>query len=500
MSNIRRQSIISSILIYTGFAFGALNTYLFTKEGGFTKEQYGLTGAFMAIGSIMMSVASLGMPSYINKFFPYYKDRLPQKQNDQATWALLVATLGFVLVMLAGLFMKGVVNKAFDNSPQLVEYYYWIFPFGFGLTIFTVLEALAWQNHKSILSNYLREVQFRLFVTILFILSGIGLIGNFDLFIKIYAFLYIFLAAILLIYLISTGRLHFTFSVSKVTRRFFKKIITLCSFVWGGSLIYNLAMVADTVIIMAVMPDGVAMAGLFTFAQYLTSIIQAPQRSIIAASVAHLSQAWKDKDYGKINRIYYRSSINQLIFSVAMLCLIWLNYKDAIVSFNLQQDYLYAFSVFIIMGFVKVVDMGTGVSGQIIATSTFWRFDFLTGIVLLALTLPLTWFFTKSYGLIGPALSNLIAFTVYNFIRYLFLLRKFRMQPFGVKSFYTLLLAAGCFIICFFIMKDQQGLVWLVIRSLVFLALFTAGVFYLKLTPDLEPVLATIKKRMGIKK
>ena len=44
MSIIRRQSIISSILIYLGFAFGALNTYLFTREGGpFTKEEYGLT-------------------------------------------------------------------------------------------------------------------------------------------------------------------------------------------------------------------------------------------------------------------------------------------------------------------------------------------------------------------------------------------------------------------------------------------------------------------------
>ena len=70
MSNIRRQSIMSSMLIYVGFAFGALNTYLFTKEGGFTKEQYGLTGAFMAIGSIIMSVAGLGMSSYVNKFFP----------------------------------------------------------------------------------------------------------------------------------------------------------------------------------------------------------------------------------------------------------------------------------------------------------------------------------------------------------------------------------------------------------------------------------------------
>ena len=99
MSNIRRQSIISSILIYVGFAFGALNTYLFTREDGpFTKEEYGLTGIFMAIGSIMMSVATLGMPAYINKFFPYYKDHLPKNKNDQAALALLVSFFGFLIV------------------------------------------------------------------------------------------------------------------------------------------------------------------------------------------------------------------------------------------------------------------------------------------------------------------------------------------------------------------------------------------------------------------
>ena len=33
MSNIRRQSIISSVVIYIGFAIGLLNIYLFTRQG-----------------------------------------------------------------------------------------------------------------------------------------------------------------------------------------------------------------------------------------------------------------------------------------------------------------------------------------------------------------------------------------------------------------------------------------------------------------------------------
>ena len=497
MSIIRRQSIISSILIYVGFAFGALNTYLFTREDGpFTKEEYGLTGVFMAIGSIMMSLASLGMPAYINKFSPYYKDHLPRNKNDQAAWALLVSIIGFALLAIAGLFMKNIVGRAFDNSPQIVQYYYWLFPFGLGLTLFSVLEGFAWQNHKSILSNYLKEVQFRVFVTILFTLVSISVIKEFDLFIKIYSFLYLLLAIALFIYLYSTDKISLNFSVSKVTRRLFKKILMLCGFVWSGTLIYNLAAVADTIIIAGVFPDGAGMVGLFTFAQYLTSIIQAPQRSIIAASVAHLSQAWKDKDYKKINRIYQRSSINQLIFSVAMFCLVWLNYNDAIDSFNLQDEYKIVLDVFLFMGLMRIVDMGTGVSGQIIATSTFWRFDFITGVILLIIMLPLNWILTMKLGLIGPAIANLISFTIYNFIRYLFLLRKFNMQPFTIKSLFAILLAFACYGICYFLLKDKTGIEWLAIRSVLFIGLFFAGTYWLNLTPDLKIVLETLKKRI----
>jgi O-antigen/teichoic acid export membrane protein len=498
MSNIRRQSIISSILIYIGFAFGALNTYLFTRAGGpFTKEEYGLTGIFIAIGSIMMTVGTFGMPAYINKFFPYYKDHLPKNKNDQATWALLVSISGFILVGIAGLFLKNTATKVFDNSPQLVQYYYWLFPFGLGLILFSVLEAFAWQNHKSVLSIYLKEVQLRVFVTILFVLVSISVIKDFDLFIKIYSFLYLLLALILFIYLYSTGKLSFTFSVSKVTRRFSRKILTLSGFIWGGTLIYNLSAVADTIIIALIFPDGIGMVGLFTFPQYLTSLIQAPQRSIIAASVAHLSQAWKDKNYEKIKLIYQRSSINQLIFSAGMYCLISLNYNDAIDSFNLQQDYKTAFNVFLFMGLMRIVDMGTGVSGQIIGTSTFWRFDFITGIILLVLTLPLTWVLTKELELVGPAIANLIAFTVYNFIRYIFLLRKFNMQPFTIKSLFAIALALVCYGICYFLLHNMTGILWLVIRSLLFIALFFAGTYWLNLTPDLRIVLGNLKKKLG---
>jgi O-antigen/teichoic acid export membrane protein len=498
MSTIRRQSIISSVIVYFGFALGFLNTYLFTRQGGLTKEQFGLTQTFIAIAFIMFSVANLGMTAYIGKFFPYYKSHLPNKKNDQLTIALFFTCIGFLIVTIAGIASKHIIiDRVFSNSPEVPKYFYWMFIFGFGFTIYMVMEAFAWQQRQAVLSNFMKEVLFRLFTTVLIVLTTLQVIKSFDVFIGIYSFTYLVIAVILLLFFIKRKELHFTFSVSHVTRKFRKKIIQLASYVWGGGLLFNIAGVFDSIVIAAVMPNGMAFAGIYAMAQNISSLVQAPQRAIVSSAVGPLSQAWKEKDYAKIDRVYHRSSINQLIFSCAMFSLIWLNFDDGITTFHLQEDYRAAKWVFFYIGIYKIIDMGTGLNSQIIATSTFWRFEFISGVILLTLTLPLNWQLTRLYGIVGPAFSNLITFSIYNLIRYIFLLRKFKMQPFTNKSVYTILLGGLSYFLCFWLFNNHSGFGWIVLRSAVFVGLFGTGMFLLKLTPDALPVLLTLKKKLG---
>ncbi len=500
MSTIRRQSILSSGIIYVGFALGALNTYLFTRNGGFTPTQYGLISIFGSIAYVMFTCANLGMQSYIFKFFPYYVDNLPRKKNDMISLSLLITTAGFILVVVGGLAFKNLVIRKYGaHSPELVQYYYWIFPFGFGFTIYTLLESYAWQLHKSVLTSYLREFQFRAFTTLLILLFLSRFLGSFDTFIKFYSFGYVIIALTLLAHLVTKKEIHFTLSISRVTRKFRKKILTLASLIWSGSLLHNLAAVYANIVIAAVMPKGLADAAIFTLAQYMTSIMQAPQRSIIAASLASLSKAWKDKDIAKINMVYHRSSINQLIFSTAIFLLIWMNFDDGFSVFHLQANYLDAKQVFLFLGINCIVDMGTGLNAQIIGTSTFWRFDFATGLILLSISLPLTYVLTKSMGITGPAIANLISFSTYNLIRFLFLFKRFGLQPFDKKTMLTLLVAAGTYIICILLFSTGHGLIWIILRSFVFIAIYLTATVGLQLSPDILPVWKTFKKRIGLK-
>jgi O-antigen/teichoic acid export membrane protein len=499
MSTIRRQSILSSGIIYLGFVLGFLNTYLFTRQGGFTQSEYGLYGTFMGVANIINAFANLGMQAYISKFYPYYQDNLKVRDNDMMGWAFVTSMFGFIMVLAAGYIFKDLVIRKFSaNSPDFVKYYAWVFPLGFGLTMYSLLEAYAWQLKKSVLTSFLREMLFRIFTSALAVLFFLNLIRHFDLFIKLFALTYILLALILLIILIRSGEIHLTLRKSRVTKKFFKKIVSLCSFIWGGSLVQNISVVFDMIVITAVIPNGLAWAGIFSLAQNIASLIQAPQRGIIAASIGHLSRAWKDKDYEKIRRIYHRSSINQLIFACGIFVLIWINFMDGVKNFHLQSAYEQAKPVFLFLGLWRIVDMGTGVNSQIIGTSTLWRFEFFTGMILLAITLPLNYILAKKLGVVGPAIATLTAYTIYNAIRYFFLLKKFNLQPFNYKTGLTILLAGAGYYLSYILFSHIHGFMAMAMRSLLFLIIYVCGILLLNLSPDVIPVWNTLKKKLAI--
>ena len=497
MSTIRRQSIVSSVLIYIGFVFGAINTYLFTKEGIFTPEQYGLTRAIMITATFFYGFASFGMLGVIYKFFPYYNSNLKDEDNDLLGLCLLLGFIGFTLTTVAGFVFEPLVVRKFSaKSALFVRYYFWVFPFLFFFLFFSLLEAYAWSLKKTILSNFLKEAGFRISTTLLIILFVVGAI-NFDLFAKLFSLLYAVSFFVLLLYLISIKKFHVTLKSSKVTKKFWKKIATLAAFVFAGNAVTVAAQSVDSFSIMSFVPNALPMLGVFDFSQYVSSIISVPQRSVISISIAYLSEAWRKKDFETIQRIYSRSSLNLLTISLFIFLLIWLNYERTIHALNLKDIYLAGKWVVFILGIKFIIDMGTGVNQQIIGTSTYWRFEFLCGVLLLALSIPLNIILVKRIGIVGAAYSNLIAYSVYNVIRLYFLWAKFKLFPFSIATLVAIIHAISCYLVCFFLFRNIQGWPGIIITTTAFTVLFAVTAYYLKVSPDFEPIVKTLRKRLN---
>jgi O-antigen/teichoic acid export membrane protein len=186
-----------------------------------------------------------------------------------------------------------------------------------------------------------------------------------------------------------------------------------------------------------------------------------------------------------------------LAYAVFIFTIVLLNFEYAINFFNLNPLYLSGKNVFIILGLVNIIELGTGVNGQIIGTSSFFRFELWTSILLTALIIPLSYFLTDKYGIMGPAVANLISFTIYNAIRYIFLWKKFSMQPFSRKTLELLIIAALSYAIVHFMFLGKEGLLFLIVRSILFCTLYATGVYIRNISPDVKQVIETIKKRFA---
>jgi len=333
------------------------------------------------------------------------------------------------------------------------------------------------------------------FLTLLLILLFYFSAISYDGFIKLFAILYIIIAVVLGFILIRSKHFRFTFSISYVTRKFKKKMATLAAYIYGGTIILILSQVADSIMIASISEKGIIDAGIYSLAAYVANLIQVPQRSMIAITIPVLSQAWKDKNLGEINRIYQRTSINLLLIGLFIFGGIWLSINDAFTVLEVQKDYEAGLQVIFFLGIARLIDAGTGVNAQIIGTSTQWRFEFLTGVILLTLFLPLNYILIKQFGIVGSAYSNVISFAVYNAIRIWFLWYKYKLQPFNSKTILSLVLTLAAYLICYYLFQNMEGWTGIILRSILFGILFVAGVFVMKLTPDALQLLEVVKKR-----
>ncbi len=496
MSTIRRQSIISTLLVFAGFGIGLFNTFFFVNKQWFTPDQYGLTRSFGDLGNMLFAFSFLGATSVIYKFYPYYNAHLEKKQNDLLAWSLLLVTIAFCcLIPIAVIFKPFFIRKFSANSGQLVTWYYWFLPFGYCLLLYNVLESYAASLKRTIITSFLKETLLRLLTSVLIILFILGYI-DFQIFIKSFALLYGALVLALLLYLKSKNELALTLTISPVSRKFKKKIFTLAGFVFAGVVIMTLASTFDSLSISSLIKEAPKALAVFALSSYISNIIQVPHRSVIAISIPVLSEAWREKKFDQIRRIYQRSSINLLLIGIFLFGNIWLCYEDVIHVFNMNPVYLTGKYVVFFLGLKILIDMGTGVNAQIIGTSNYWRFEFVTGIVLLAMIIPLNLYLVRENGIVGAGISNLIAYSVYNLIRLIFLWKKFRMQPFSINTLWSIVAAIAVYTLVYSTTGETTGWIGIVVKGGFFSFLFIAITWYFKLSPDLDPVYLSIRKRL----
>lgn len=496
MGIIRKQSIYSSIFIYSGFAIGAVNILiLFPKY--FTTEQFGLTRLLLDVSLLFSTVSTLATVPVTYKFYPFYNGYLPRKKNDLPFLTCTAAVIGcFLLLTLITIFKSFIIRKFGERSPLFVTHYALLYPLTVTLTFFSLFEAYAWSLRKTVLTNFLREVAFRLVVLLVMLLYVFRLL-SIESFLHFYSLVYLPSTLLLLFYLVRSKNFPINFTVSSVTKRLYRKIVSFGLLIFSGSVLNVMSRTVDLIIISSQSAGGLSDAGVFAIATYMIQIMEVPQRSIVAIAVPIISQAWKDRNMKQIGELYQKTSLNLLIFGLAIWGTLLLNMDNAIAF--LGSTYAPAKTIVLIMGTAKIIDLGTGLNSQILLLSKYWRIDFITNMLFVLISIPLNYTLINRYGVIGSAFANLIALTVFNGVRFTYIWKLYNLHPFTAHTIYALLIAFACFSITYLIPPLTNLYIDIAVNTVIYLGLFVSAILYFRVSEDINGLMVQTLERFKSK-
>jgi O-antigen/teichoic acid export membrane protein len=241
---------------------------------------------------------------------------------------------------------------------------------------------------------------------------------------------------------------------------------------------------------------GLEHVAFYTLAFYIGSVIKVPGKSIISISVPLLAKAWEEQDFKQIQTIYSKSSINQLIIGGLFFLCVWINI-DAIFSI-LPEKFSHGKWVVLYIGLAQLFNVAAGVNGAIIINSKYYKYDLYTNLLLVVITLISNYLLIPKYGINGAAMATALSVLLFNLIRLILIKLKMNLQPFSLKTLYTILILIAIYGISLYLPLSGNLYLDVVWKTFVVVAIFIPLLLSLELSEDINKLVVDVRKRLGI--
>ena len=185
-----------------------------------------------------------------------------------------------------------------------------------------------------------------------------------------------------------------------------------------------------------------------------------------------------------IKDLYEKSCLTLFIIGSLLFIGLWGNISN--VFHIIGPQYAPGKWVIFFIGLSSLIDMVTGANGAILGTSKYYKVQTYFLGILVVLLIITNLILIPRLGIMGAAIGSAISLSVLNLLRYLFLLFKFRLQPFNVKFVYVALLAAGSYFISTLLPPLSNYIVDILVRSTLLTILFCTPVYLFGISSDIN--------------
>jgi len=497
MGIVVRQSSKSMILTYLGIGIGVINT-LWLLPYILTEEQLGLYRAIISAAGLFAIFASLGSANIPTRFFFYFKD-YKNRHNGIFFFMLLFGGAGYLLFTIVFLLFKPLFISAFiKNAPLILNYYFPLIIFTFFLLFIIVFESYNVIQQNPVVPTFTRELLTRLLLSISLLLYSYFRF-DFYYFIELTIISYGVVLLVLVFYTHSRKYLFLKPDFRVFKSPMIKEVLVFAGLISMGNASGVIITNIDSLMLSAY--SGFRNTGIYTIAFFIAAFISVPKKALSQVLVPMVSEANRNNDVKKLNELYKKSAVTQLIIGGLLFLLIWINIENIFKLIPHGIIYSQGKWVVFIIGLGNMFDMTTGINMEIIGTSKYYKIDLLFYPILSLITIGLNMLLIPIYGMTGAAMTTAFTVVLFNTLRFFYIYMKFRIQPFSINTIKVFFVFSLIIILNLFIPQLRNHfLTELIIRSTVISIIFISMILILKTSEDINTTFNKVMVRMHLAK
>jgi O-antigen/teichoic acid export membrane protein len=497
MGIVKAQAYKNTIVSYAGMVIAYLNTVLlFPSVFPKSSSEYGFYNLIIGVSVLYSLVASMGIPSILAKYFPFYRtdDKL---HNGFMHWSAILSIAGFLVATFLYVIFRPIILSAYiDESPLFVKYYYLLIPLSLFIVAFNYLEMTGRIIYQTIYSNVLQNVVLRLLTSVFLVMIILKWI-NFQQFIMLYIAANGAISLLLLISIATSGK--FSYKVNDYRFKGIKQreVVRFGLFTLLSSAVYVSLQKIDILMLTSMAGEGEQ--GIYSWYFNIAIIISVPAQALSRTTYAIVADSWKSNNMVNIAEVYNKTSIVQMAIGALLFIGIIVNRENlyALVNNKTLTDPKY-FSLFIVIGLGFMVDITGGLNTYIISTSHKYKLVTLMVLTASIICIVLNSLLIPSYGGMGAALAYLITMAALNFITWFYIRYRFKMQPFGYKHIVVLAISLVSLAVGYYFWRMPNVWVDIILRSGTTAACYGILTYLFKISPDInekvDKTLALLKK------
>ena len=492
MGIIKRQSISGTIYTYIGVVIGFITTGLLFPKALSTSE-VGLLRLLVSMSVLFAQFSGLGFNAVMVRNFPFFRDK-EKGHHGFLTLSMIINTSGFIIVMVVFLILRPwLIEENLEKSALFVEYIYYLIPLIFFTSYFNLLDNYYRIIYNSTKGIVIKELWQRIFILASVFIYYLGYI-DFQTMVITYS-ISVCLPAIMISWsLWRQGELSFKWERGFISKSMTREMLNVSLFGIATSFSGVLILHIDVIMINHFL--NLSATGIYSIVFYFGTLVLIPSRPVIKIASVLIADGWKENNLKKIDEIYQKSNMVLTILAFLMLIGLWVNIGN--VFKIIGNEYVTGKYVILFIGLANVFEMSTSVSQYIINNSAYYRVITWYLLLFVAILVITNLIFIPVYGIVGCALAALISRFIYNFLSWLFLYRKFGLQPFNFRYFYLIGITLVSFIVSYLIPEMSHFLLDIIVRSSVLVTIFGVGIYFSRISPDLNETFHNILKQLKL--